>query len=311
MAGTERAVFVSRDACVACGSSSLETLGAGRFCDEPLRGFIEGDPWGECPLPYLQDSPWEYLACRACGQAFHRWVLDDAWQVRRFSRWMGAGAMAEFERRHGLGAFSVRYARARSRMAHVARLERLTRAIRGEGPPRLLDFGCGFGEFVATAALAGFEASGVDWDAHRRGGSLAGGARLHADLAALDAEGAAPFHAVTLFEVLEHLTAPADLLRELRRRMVPGGVLVAEVPDCTGVRGLQSRHDYGCIHPLEHLNGFDPGSLVRFVERHGFERLTPPAAWVTAEPVRALRTAARQALAPLLRRGTQAYFRCA
>jgi SAM-dependent methyltransferase len=309
VADAERAVFVSRDACIACGSASLAPLSAGRYCDEPLRGFIERDPWGECPLPYLQDSPWAYLACGDCGQAFHRWVLDDAWQARRFAQWMGQAAMTEFGERHGLNGFAPRFSSARERMAHVLRLEHLTRTLRGAGTPRLLDFGCGFGEFVATAALGGFDACGIDWDAHRNQGSLAGRARLYRDLAEMQAQEAGPFHVVTLFEVLEHLVAPGDILRSLRSLLVPGGILVAEVPDCTGVRGLQSPHDYACIHPLEHLNGFVPGSLARFVERHGFELVRPPAAWVTSDPVRVAKEAAKQLLRPWLRPRTQAYFR--
>jgi 2-polyprenyl-3-methyl-5-hydroxy-6-metoxy-1,4-benzoquinol methylase len=284
-------------------------VAAGRYCDEPLRGFIERDPWGECPLPYLQDSPWEYVACRDCQQAFHRFVLDDAWQARRFADWMGQAAMAEFARTHGLDAFDAQFGRSCSRIAHVLRLERMTRTDRPGERPRLLDFGCGFGEFVATAALSGFEACGVDWDTHRARGAVSGQARFYRDLAELEAQDPRPFQVVTLFEVLEHLVAPGELLQSLHRVMTPGGVLVAEVPDCTGVRGIQSPHDYACIHPLEHLNGFVPRSLVRLVERHGFEQVRPPAAWVTSEPLRVVKTAAKQVLQRWLRPTTQAYFR--
>jgi hypothetical protein len=112
-----------------------------------------------------------------------------------------------------------------------------------------------------------------------------------------------------MFEVLEHLVAPRDVLRSLRQRMVRGGVLVLEVPDCTGVLGIQSATEYSCIHPLEHLNGFTPRSLARFAELECFELVRPAPAWVTCDPLRAMKTTAKRLLQPWLRPRTQAYFR--
>lgn len=251
---------------------------------------------------------WELLCCDECGQVFHRWVLDDRWQARKFSTWMGEAAMREFGARRGADSFASRLQSSVERMAHVLRLEALTRGIRSSAAPRLLDFGCGFGEFVATATHAGFDAYGVDWDAHRLHGAEFRADRLFRDLGELDPE--TRFHAVTLFEVLEHLVRPRELLHALRERLVPGGILVAEVPDCTGIRGISSRAEYLAVHPLEHVNAFEPASLERFIVREGFDRVETPIAWVTADPWQAAKTVAKRALQPWRRR-TQAYFRLA
>ncbi|ACG72785.1 Methyltransferase type 12 [Anaeromyxobacter sp. K] len=302
-----RARFVSRDACIACGSTDLRAVAQGRFDAEPLRGFLAADPWGEDPLPALGDAPWELRGCAACGQVFHRWVLDDAWQKLRFRRWMGEAAMRSFAERVGATAFPARWSSGTNRIAHVLRLERLTRELRTrDEAPRVLDFGCGWGELVATATLAGCDAHGVDWDAHRLRGAGLGGDRLVGSLSELDPS--LRFHAVTLFEVLEHLTEPLEVLRQLRYRLAFRGILVVEVPDCSGVDGIRTLAEYRAVHPLEHINAFTPASLERFVERVGFRRIETPAAWVTADPVRLARTAAQRALAPW-RRTTQAYFR--
>ena len=61
----------------------------------------------------------------------------------------------------------------------VLRLEALTRAARGPGPVRLLDFGCGNGEFVAMCNLHGFDAVGVDRSTARQSNSLV---PIHAEL---------------------------------------------------------------------------------------------------------------------------------
>ena len=305
----ERANFVSRDRCIACESTSLECLGRGRFDDGPVRGFIERDPWGVQPLPFLEGAPWEYLACRECGQAFHRYVLDDYWQGRRFAEWMGEEAMRKFAQERGLDSFAVRHGVGVANMAHVLRLELLTRSIRNGKPPSLLDFGCGNGNFAGHAGLSGFDAWGIDWDAHRLRAGVAGGVRLFRGLTELDADHPEPFHAVTMFEVLEHLVAPREVLRSLRQRMVPGGILVLETPDCLGVRGIQSEHDYACIHPLDHLNGFTPKTLTQFARLEGFEPIRTPGAWVTCDPVRVAKTGIKGLIGGLFPSKTQGYFR--
>lgn len=305
----ERATFVARDCCIACGDRSFRRLGGGQFDEPPLRSFLERDPWAVSPLPFLQGAEWEYVACNACGQAFHRYVLDDNWQARRFAEWMGEDAIRAFEQEHGLATFVAIHNAAQSRMAHVLRLERLTRRIRGDRAPRLLDFGCGFGGFLGLAALSGFDACGVDWDANRIKGCLGPGVRVYRDLGELESQERKPFDAITLFEVLEHLVEPREVIRSLRGWLSAGGILVLETPDCTGVREIRSRRDYACIHPLDHINGFTPATLVHLARLEGFEPLTTPAAWVTADATQAMKAAAKRALARLGRSTTQSYFR--
>jgi hypothetical protein len=51
-------IFISRDRCIACGGGELSEVAGGAFGDEPLRSFIESDPWGENPMPILADQRW-------------------------------------------------------------------------------------------------------------------------------------------------------------------------------------------------------------------------------------------------------------
>jgi 2-polyprenyl-3-methyl-5-hydroxy-6-metoxy-1,4-benzoquinol methylase len=81
-----------------------------------------------------------------------------------------------------------------------------------------------------------------------------------------------PFHAITLFEVLEHLDDPRGILEMLRGHLVPGGILVLETPDCSGVSGITTMHDYACINPLDYINGFAPATLRSSAEGSGFRQ---------------------------------------
>lgn len=122
------------------------------------------------------------------------------------------------------------------------------------------------------------------------------------------ADVAGPFHAVTLFETLEHLDAPAAILKAVHPLLAPGGVLVLETPDCKGAADIRSHRDYLLLHPLEHINAFTHDTLNSIAVRCGFKPNSRPAAHVTADLVRVAKTVAKS----VLKRGetsTQLYFR--
>ena len=278
-------VFVTRDRCISCGSSNVREVAAGRFSEDPLRSFIAADPWGENPLPVIGDHSWSLVECE-CGQRFHANILSPAWNEVRFSRWMSAEAIEQFEATHGGNQDATRD------VQHVLRLRDL-------GVKRVLDFGCGFGEFLEMCRLFGLDAHGVDRSHARRSGA---GVQVHPELA--DVPG--PFDAITMFEVLEHLDDPLAMLKSLKSRLNSGGVMIIEVPDTSGVNGITDRDSYQKIHPLDHINAFTPESLVGIMAQAGFSPIAKPPAFVTTSPKRLAKDVAKAALK---QRSTQRYFR--
>lgn len=302
MESGEQAVFVERDRCVACGCSRIEDLARGRFTDEPLRGYIAADPWGECPLSCLTQAEWVFSRCLECQLKFHRRILDPEWNERRFSRWMTKEAIVDFERERA--SFEGSFRAGVDHVGHALRIEMLTRAERGRSNPvRVLDFGCGWGKFVLTCQMLGFDACGVDRSEARSSG---GSVKMHSSLG--DIPQGTKYDAITAFEVLEHLDDPRGIVIELAKLLRFGGVLVAETPDCEGVAGIRTLREYRLIHPLEHLNAFTYQTLRSMIECCGFQLIDRGAAYVTAELARVGRASAKY----LLGRGeksTQLYFR--
>src|SRR5262249_13116928 len=133
-----------------CNSARLFEMSRGRFTDLPLADFLEADPWGESPIPYLQEAEWVLVRCSDCQQMFHKRILNAKWNERRFTTWMSADAIKEFEDRRGEASASKKFDRARGYVERILRIEKFTRSIRGKQPIRLLDFGCGFGDFLST-----------------------------------------------------------------------------------------------------------------------------------------------------------------
>jgi hypothetical protein len=58
MLARPQAEFIERTTCINCNSSQLAEISRGRYSDQPLAGFLDADPWGESPMPYLQSAEW-------------------------------------------------------------------------------------------------------------------------------------------------------------------------------------------------------------------------------------------------------------
>lgn len=303
MSTIETATFVDRNVCINCTGGSLVEMAGGKYDEGVLKRFIDADPWGEDPAPFLKGQQWSYVTCQDCGQAFHRSILSPEWNERRFSKWMSQEAISEFEKSFKTPADDFR--KATEYTSHVLQIEQLTRTIRGAERIRLLDFGCGYGGFLTMCSMFGFDAVGVDRSSAKRdNGSFA---KVFAEIE--EVAGLAPFHALTLFEVLEHLDDPRELMLRLRELLMPGGILILETPDCSGVRNIATLDDYRKIHPLEHINGFTPETLKHFAERMGFVAIKKPVGCVTCDSTQIVKKVAKRILAPLTKPTTQQYFK--
>jgi len=74
------------------------------------------------------------------------------------------------------------------------------------------------------------------------------------------------YHLIICRHVLEHMTDPAQWIKELQNAMIPGGVLVVEVPNYGSVwRKIFGRYYYGLCLP-RHLIHFDGRTLKRVLE---------------------------------------------
>jgi len=125
---------------------------------------------------------------------------------------------------------------------HAIRLRIAQRATRAmallgrDSPGRLLDVGCGEGFVLSDFARRGWDVAGMDF-------SIAGVEAMNSDMVdrveqgdlfdMLDAAIASgrTYDLVWLGNVLEHVLDPIALLGALRCLVVPGGILVATVPN--------------------------------------------------------------------------------
>lgn len=137
---------------------------------------------------------------------------------------------------------------------------------------RLLDLGCATGNFLnAMRARDGWEVYGVEVNAN-----AAEYARRRFGLNVFTGELADAhfpdkfFDVVTLWDVLEHLHEPTRTLREIGRILVPGGLLVASMPNLDSLDArLFSRYWVGLDAP-RHLYVFTPDTARALFIKTGY-----------------------------------------
>lgn len=137
--------------------------------------------------------------------------------------------------------------------------------------PRLLDVGCGWGDFLHFARCCGWPVSGFEFSE-----SVAQVARekygLDVRVGSLEEMGfpERSFDLVTLWHVLEHLREPRAALERIASLLAPGGLLALEVPNLDFLARKSWRYP---MSRTLHLYHFSPATLAALVERAGFRVL--------------------------------------
>lgn len=202
------------------------------------------------------------LRCTSCGQ-----LLSQCSEARYWE------SMQEFDDPQGTlpkaGSEGGRIRRSKKFLDRIAKL-----LGRPPGEIRLLDVGCSSGAFLHTAVELGFRAEGVEPAPKAAAAAQATGLKVHQGLLQEAGYTDGQFDAVTLFEVIEHLQHPQDLLKECRRILRPGGILLVGTGNAASwsMAALGARWEY--LHIAKHgghVSFFTPNSMGLLAQRTGFE----------------------------------------
>jgi 2-polyprenyl-3-methyl-5-hydroxy-6-metoxy-1,4-benzoquinol methylase len=144
--------------------------------------------------------------------------------------------------------------------------------IRSDSRPKVLDVGCGVGEFMLMLREMGFAVEGIDGSREQM--DIVYSMGFEGEVA--DLEDGLPypnesFGLVSGLELIEHIARAEDLLKEIHRVLCPGGYLLLTTPNFSF---LNNR--------LHYLFGAPPcneGVHLRFFTKRGLESLLNQAAF--------------------------------
>jgi 2-polyprenyl-3-methyl-5-hydroxy-6-metoxy-1,4-benzoquinol methylase len=144
---------------------------------------------------------------------------------------------------------------------------------------RLLEIGCSYGYFLEIARRAGWHAEGVEISDFASEVARSKGFQIHqGELQTLPLERGS-FDVIAMWDVIEHLTNPAEVVAVCADLLRGGGALVARTPNAHalalrgGLPGLAYRQLTYPANTPEHVFHFTPESLSSLLRKSGFEKV--------------------------------------
>ena len=136
---------------------------------------------------------------------------------------------------------------------------------------RLLDVGCGSGDWLLAMRDRGWVVEGLDFDEKAVAAAQQRG--MHVRLGSLEQQQYPDnsFDAVTLSHVIEHVPDPVQTVRECLRVLKPGGRLVLFTPNSDSLSHRVFKRDWRGLEPPRHLHIFSLGSMDQLLVRTGFQ----------------------------------------
>lgn len=140
---------------------------------------------------------------------------------------------------------------------------------------RLLDVGCGNGDYLDFARAVGWSVVGVDFDPKAVSKARSRGLNVHdGSVEDLLSENRGTFDAITLSHVIEHVHDPKRLLGNCYDLLKPDGLLWIETPNIDSYGHRIYGRNWRGLEPPRHLALFTSNSLADLLGRAGFDRVS-------------------------------------
>ncbi|MGZ4115982.1 MAG: methyltransferase domain-containing protein [Bacteroidia bacterium] len=136
---------------------------------------------------------------------------------------------------------------------------------------KILDIGCGTGEFLNTCKNAQWETFGIepDPDAKKMASTNFGlDVKAETEIKNLEAE---KFDVISMWHVLEHVPKLNERIEDLKRLIKPNGLIIIAVPNCNSLDAKIYKENWAAYDVPRHLYHFTPKDIEQIFRNHGLE----------------------------------------
>lgn len=136
---------------------------------------------------------------------------------------------------------------------------------------KILDIGCGTGEFLNTCKNARWETLGIEPDEGAR--------KMAINNYGLDVKGEEEleripnesFDIISMWHVLEHVPKLNERVEELKRLIKPNGIIIIAVPNCNSLDAKTYKEHWAAYDVPRHLYHFTPKDIEALFHKHGMQ----------------------------------------
>jgi len=136
---------------------------------------------------------------------------------------------------------------------------------------KILDIGCGTGEFLNTCKNAKWETLGIEPDDDARNMAIKNyglDIRKESDLSGL---ADSSFDVISMWHVLEHVPKLNERVEELKRLIKPTGIIIIAVPNCESLDAKSYKELWAAYDVPRHLYHFIPKDIETLFQKHGMK----------------------------------------
>ena len=136
---------------------------------------------------------------------------------------------------------------------------------------KILDIGCGTGEFLGYCRKQGYEVSGVEPNERARSFAESENKIPVAEQLKAYKEKQGSYACITMWHVLEHVHELNLTMESIRELLAPDGVFIAAVPNCNSWDASKYGAYWAAYDVPRHLYHFTSKTLNDLASRNGFE----------------------------------------
>ena len=210
--------MIARTSCPITGEPA-EVIFSRPYSLPALASFVTHAPLREA----LADKPYEIRSCPASGLVFQTWVMEEA----ELAGWYSPAKDREFFMGK-IGEQKLHW------FAHLTEEILVMRQMIPVPVPVVLDFGCNWGKWASMALAHGCEVYAVEVNRDAAAFCASRGIKMVtlADLKSLK------FDFINVDQVMEHLSDPRTIARELAASLKAGGMMKWSTPHHPKLPGL-------------------------------------------------------------------------
>jgi len=237
--------IISRTACPICQNKSFE-------------------PYRTCTDHTVSQEKFTIVRCSECGFRFTQNVPDEA-SIGRYYESEDYISHSNAQK----GAVNSMYQLARRYM--MGKKRKFVQELSGKTSGRLLDYGCGTGEFAAHMQNSGWSVLGMEPSTDARRFAVENNKIEALTPDELFTRTLEPFDVLTLWHVLEHVHRLHETLARLKELMAPKGVMIVAVPNADAREELTYKEFWAAWDVPRHLYHFDASAMKQLTEQHGLK----------------------------------------
>ncbi len=223
-------------------------------------------PFITCLDHTVTHQPFSIEQCENCGFLFTN-PRPDSSEIGRFYESSAYISHTNSKR----GVFNRAYQFIRKK-AIQEKISLIKETLGKEEVIKLLDIGCGTGEFLNGCKKAGWTVKGIEPSDSARNQGISNYGLAIGEEKELESDSSS-YDAITLWHVLEHVHPLNKRLEQIHRLLNEKGILVIAVPNSSSYDQSVFKEKWAAWDVPRHLYHFTPTTMKNLLGRHGFEHI--------------------------------------